>query len=148
MSARNEDPRGRFPVAVHLFFFSDDRVLLLRRFNTGWEDGKYSIPAGHVEAGESVTQAAVREADEEIGVRLTPEMLEVVHVMHRRSDDARVDFFFLVREWAGDISNREPHRCDDLAWYPLDALPEATIPYVRRALECYRNGESFSEYGW
>ena len=85
--------RHRYPVAVHLFFFQDERVLLLRRFNTGWQDGKYSVPAGHVEAGESVTAAAIREAGEELGVCLKPEMLEVIHVMHRKSNDERVDFF-------------------------------------------------------
>jgi ADP-ribose pyrophosphatase YjhB (NUDIX family) len=131
-----------------LFFFRDDTVLLLRRFNTGWEDGKYSVPAGHVEAGETVSQAAIREADEELGVRLIPEALEVVHVMHRRSEEERVDFFLLVREWAGDVTNREPHRCDDLAWQPVDALPDATIPYIRRALEHYRARRFYSEHGW
>ena len=148
MSLHDSASRNRFPVAVHLFFFRDDRVLLLRRFNTGWEDGKYSVPAGHVEAGECVTQAAIREANEELGVRLEPATLEVIHVMNRRSDDVRVDFFLLARDWAGEISNREPHRCDGLAWYPVGALPEATIEYVRRALEHCRSGRFFSEHGW
>ena len=140
--------RNRYPVAVHLFFFQDERVLLLRRFNTGWQDGKYSVPAGHVEAGESVTAAAIREAGEELGVCLKPEMLEVIHVMHRKSNDERVDFFLRVKRWSGDIANREPHKCDDLAWYRLDALPDAIIPYVQHALDCYRSRTFFSEYGW
>ncbi len=126
----NKPARNRYPVAVHLFFYQDDRVLLLRRFNTGWADGKYSVPAGHVEAGESVSAAAIREAGEELGIRLTPDALEVVHVMHRKSDDERVDFFLRVNRWSGVVTNREPHKCDDLAWYPLDALPDAIIPYV------------------
>ena len=123
-------------------------MLLLRRFNTGWGDGQYGVPAGHVEAGESVTKAAIREAREEVGIRLEPEALQVVHVMHRRSDDERVDFFLLVKAWTGRISNREPHKCDDLAWYSLTSLPSNTIPYVRQALENYRNRVPFSEFGW
>jgi 8-oxo-dGTP diphosphatase len=85
--------RSRFPVAVHLFFFRDDRVLLLRRFNTGWEDGKYSVPAGHVDVGESVTEATIREAREEVGITLKPEDIEVIHVMHRKAEEERIDFF-------------------------------------------------------
>ena len=87
---------SEFPVAVHLFFIRDRQILLLRRFNTGYEDGKYSVVAGHIEAGETVTQAAIREAYEEVGVVLEPADMQVVHVMHRRSDDERVDFFVLV----------------------------------------------------
>jgi len=85
--------RNRFPIAVHLFFLEDDQILLLRRFNTGYEDGKYSIVAGHLEAGETVTQAAAREAQEEAGVLIRPEDVQVVHVMNRKPNDERVDFF-------------------------------------------------------
>jgi 8-oxo-dGTP diphosphatase len=140
--------RSRFAVAVHLFFLRNDHVLLLRRFNTGWEDGNYSVPAGHVDAGETVTQAAVREAREEIGVRLEPQDVEVVHVMHRKSEDERIDFFLLARRWTGEIANQEPDKCDDLAWYPVASLPGNVIPYVSQALHAYQNGTLFSEFGW
>jgi 8-oxo-dGTP diphosphatase len=148
MAAERGKQRSRFPVAVHLFFLRADRVLLLRRFNTGWEDGKYSVPAGHVDAGETVTQAAVREAREEIGVRLEPRDVEVVHVMHRKSEDERIDFFLLARRWTGEIANQEPNKCDDLAWYPVASLPDNLIPYVKQALLNYQDGALFSEFGW
>ncbi len=140
--------RTTYPVAVHLLFRSDDKLLMLRRFNTGWEDGKYSVVAGHVEPGETVTRAAIREAEEEVGVRLLPADVCVVHVMHRKSDDERVDFFLAVNRWEGTISNREPFKCDALEWFPIDALPLDTIPYVRRGVENYRNGIWYSEFGW
>ena len=140
--------RSRFPVAVHLFFLHDDRVLLLRRFNTGWEDGKYSVPAGHVDAGESVSAATIREAHEEVGVDLKTSDLEVVHVMHRKAEEERIDFFLIVKNWTGEITNKEPHKCDDLAWHPLSSLPSNIIPYVRQGLANYQSGILFSEFGW
>ncbi len=140
--------RTRYPVAVHLFFLQGNKVLLLRRFNTGWQDGNYSVPAGHVEPGEAVTDCAIREAGEEVGVQLEREDLAVVHVMHRKSEEPRIDFFFLVKKWNGEISNREPDKCDELAWYPLDGMPENVIPYVRAALAYYRDGVMYSEFGW
>jgi 8-oxo-dGTP diphosphatase len=136
------------PVAVHLFFFKDNRVLLLRRFKTGWQDGNYSVPAGHVDAGETVTSASIREAREETGVDLQARDIEVVHVMHRKSEEERIDFFLIVRYWTGEITNREPHKCDDLRWFSLEALPVSLIPYVKQGLESYQKGILFSEHGW
>jgi 8-oxo-dGTP diphosphatase len=140
--------RSKFPVAIHLFFLRDKQVLLLRRFNTGYEDGSYSVVAGHVEAGETVTQAAIREANEEIGVILEPTDLQVVHVMHRKSEDERIDFFMAVRHWVGEVTNNEPQKCDDLSWMEIDSLPQNTIPYVKRAIENFQAGSYYSEFGW
>lgn len=140
--------RAQFLVAVHLFFFRDNRILLLRRFNTGWEDGNYSIPAGHVDAGETVTQAAIREAREEIGLNLGPQDLEIVHVMNRKSEHDRIDFFLRVTNWNDEITNAEPDKCDELSWYPVTSLPSNVIPYVRRGLQNYQTGILFSEFGW
>jgi len=140
--------RSKFPVAVHLFFLRDNQILLIRRFNTGYEDGNYSVVAGHVDAGETVTQAAIREAMEEVGVVLEPADLQVVHVMNRKSRDERVDFFAVVRHWVGEVTNHEPQKCDDLSWVALDALPDNTIPYVRQAIENYQAGDYYSEFGW
>lgn len=140
--------RSKNPVAVHLFFLHAQQVLLLRRFNTGYEDGKYSVVAGHVEAGETVLQAAIREAGEETGVSLHAGELCIVHVMHRKSEDERIDFFVAVQRWVGEIRNLEPDKCDELAWFPLDALPGNLIPYVRYALEKSQQGIYYSEYGW
>lgn len=58
----------RFPVAVHIFLLRGEEVLLFRRCNTGYEDGKLSVVAGHVEPGEALTQAAIRETCEEVGL--------------------------------------------------------------------------------
>jgi 8-oxo-dGTP diphosphatase len=140
--------RSSFLVAVHLFFLKDDKILLLRRFNTGYEDGNYSVVAGHVDAGETVTQAAIREAQEEAGVVLRPGELQVVHVMNRKSNDERVDFFIVVKSWSGEIRNMEPEKCDDLSWFPLDSLPANMIPYVRYAIESYQRRIWYSEFGW
>ena len=142
------DRRFKLLGAVHLFLLRDGEVLLLRRANTGYEDGNYSVPAGHLDGGEEVTTAMIREATEEAGVRIDPADLAVVGVMHRRSDEERVDFFLTAHRWSGEIANAEPHKCDELAWFPLDRLPANVIPYVRRALENYQRGVWFDSFGW
>ena len=85
--------RFRAIVAVHLFLLHGDAILLLRRFDTGYEDGNYSVIAGHLDGGEEVIAAAVREAWEEAGIRVAPADVAVVGVMHRLSDTERIDFF-------------------------------------------------------
>ena len=70
------------PVAVHLLLVKNDRVLLLRRYNTGYEDGNYSVVAGHIEGGEDLKTAMIREAREEAGIEILRSKLEVVGVIH------------------------------------------------------------------
>jgi ADP-ribose pyrophosphatase YjhB (NUDIX family) len=126
--------------------------LLLRRLNTGYEDGNYSIVAGHVDLGETFTQCIIREAKEETGIELKPENLKVVHVMHRNSKsneyNERIDVFFIAEKWNGEIINKEPHKCDDLSWFDLDNIPENTIPYIKQILNKIKNKEFYSEFGW
>ena len=146
--ATGHGTRTALLVAAHLFLLRDDLVVLLRRCNTGYEDGNYSVVAGHLDGGEEVITAAIREAWEEAGVRLSPRDLRVVGVMHRRAEDERIDFFLAAKTWAGEPTNAEPHRCDELAWFPLDRLPSNVIPYVRRALENFSRGVWFESFGW
>jgi 8-oxo-dGTP pyrophosphatase MutT (NUDIX family) len=126
--------RAKFPVTVHLLFFRENQVLLLRRFNTGYEDGNYSVPAGHLDGNETVIAAAAREAEEETGVQITSSDLVFSSVMHRMEDEERVDFFVHVHGWQGEPKH-EPDKCDELRWANMDELPNNTIPYVRKAFK-------------
>ncbi len=136
-------------VASYIILVQDAKVLLSRRHNTGFEDGKYSLPAGHAEPSESFTQALIREAREEIGIDLPVKNAKVSHVMHRKSPEREyVDVYYLADEWTGTPENKEPEKCDDLSWFPVDNLPENTIPYVRQAIENSLNTIPYSEFGW
>lgn len=137
-------------VAVHLLLIKDDQVLLSRRFNTGYHDGDYSVPAGHVDKGENATQAMLRETVEEIGIKISPKDLKFSTVMHRYSDDGseRIDFFFSCKTWTGTEKICEPDKCDDLKWVPLDDLPANTIEYVKAGINCYLNNIKFTQFGW
>ena len=143
--------RTNFPYvgSAYLFLFEDNKILLQRRFQTGFEDGNYGVPAGHLDGGETARVGGAREVSEEIGVTINPDDLTVVHVMHRKSArDERFDFFMTATSYGGTIVNNEPNKCDDLQFFPLDNLPSNMVKYVRFALESYRRGESYSEYGW
>jgi 8-oxo-dGTP diphosphatase len=140
--------RFQLCAAVHLFLMRGDETLLLRRFNTGYEDGNYGVIAGHLDGDEEVIAAALREAREEAGIVIAPEDVAVVGVMHRKEADEYINFFLVASRWTGTIANWEPDKCDALAWFPLDDLPANVVPYVRRALGNYRCGRWFDSCGW
>ena len=66
--AAMHNPRFTLIAAVHVFLRRGDQVLLLRRHNTGYMDGSYSVVAGHLDSNEEVVAAAIREAQEEAGI--------------------------------------------------------------------------------
>lgn len=140
--------KSRYPLAIHLFFRSGENILLLRRYNTGYEDGNYSVVAGHVEANESVIDAGIRESMEEVGVKVKSADINIIGVMHRKSNDERVDFFAYVDFWEGEIYNMEPNKCDELLWCKKSELPYNTISYIRRALDLSINSIWYDEFGW
>lgn len=94
--------RFAIPTAVQVRLFDEQgRVLFLRRAGTGFFDGFWSLPGGHVENGESLRQAAVRELAEELGIEVAQEALTPVAVVHRASDTNRIEFLFEARRWQG-----------------------------------------------
>jgi 8-oxo-dGTP pyrophosphatase MutT (NUDIX family) len=150
--------KQRFTVipAVYLILKSKDgkSILLSRRANTGYRDGFYSLVAGHLEGDEPLTVALAREAKEEAGIDINPADLRLATVMHLRSeikgstDDERVTFYFETDTYSGELQNREPHKCDQLAWFDCSTLPAPIISHVSIAIDNARQGIPYSEYGW
>ncbi len=138
---------------VFLLLIQDTQILLSRRFQTGYEDGNYGLPAGHGEYGETMREGTAREALEEIGITIDPTDLEFTVTQHRWCDDlnnphARVGFYFIPNKFTGTPRNIEPDKCDDLRFFPLDKLPENIVPHVREVIEAYKAGEMYNEFNW
>lgn len=135
-----------FYVAVHAFVINDGKVLLLKRQNTGYKDGYFSVPAGHVDGKETIAFAVKRELFEESGIKVTGNILPS-HVMHRiQKNEERIDYFYLFTSWHGHVVNKEPHKCAELSWFKTNQLPKNMIPYVRKALVYVLKGQLFSEF--
>lgn len=140
--------RFTLPVVAHVFLLRAGSVLLARRCDTGFEDGKYGPVGGHLDGGEPATAAAARECREEVGITLDPVDLRFLGVVHYASPEGEgVDVYFSCTRWIGEP--RPVADCDELLWCPPDTLPEATIPFVRRAIEYHLlGGNPFDEDGW
>ncbi|MFQ0815216.1 DNA mismatch repair protein MutT [Brucella anthropi] len=145
----NERVRFQLSSAVFVILTRGEEICILQRKGTGWMDGSFSIPAGGLDAGETIRAAAAREAYEETGVRILPEKLVPVHTLHSLTGgNTWLGHFFRADEWSGTPTICEPDKHADLRWCSLAALPENTILYVRQALLCAARGETYSEFGW
>lgn len=135
---------------MYVLLRDGDKVLLSRRANTGYQDGMYSVVAGHVEGDELATNAMVREAREEAGIKIEPSDLRLVHMAHRlgrgQIGEERIDLFFECTKWNGEIMNMEPEKCDDLSWFDVHDLPDTMLPFVRNVIMDIQSGIVFSEY--
>ena len=107
-----------------LLMNNEEEVVLLRRFNTGYQDGKYEFPSGHIEEGEALTVAVVREAFEEICVTVEVSNLEFVGCVDNHVSGKHVNFLFKTNKFIGIPKIMEIEECDDLCWRKItDLLP-------------------------
>ncbi|MGK4585352.1 NUDIX hydrolase [Kitasatospora sp. HPMI-4] len=138
-------------VGVHLVVIDGGTVLLGRRRNTTYAAGLWHLPAGHMERGEPVTRSMTREAEEELGIAIAEDDLELVHTLHHLDADdgrSRLQLFFRSARYAGQVRNAEPHKCEELRWWPLDRLPDDIVPYTAHALGEIARGNRLSTVGW
>lgn len=134
--------------AAWVFLERDGKVVLLRRYNTGYKDGQLTPPAGHIRDNEPPSHAAVREVMEEVGVKIKAEDLDMIHCIAHRAlegDHDRIDFFFMTSKFSGEPRNMEPDKADELVWVDVTDLPENTIHEVREALRHSAQGKAYSE---
>lgn len=136
--------------SVYVLMIRDNKVLLLRRRNTGYMDGWYTIPSGYLKDGEKLLDAAAREVREETGVMIQPNDLKLSHFMRRYAPgEDKIDFFFETRVWDLFIRIGEPETCDEVIWTDIGRIPEKTLLNVMDFIKyCYPKARFYSELGW
>ncbi len=139
-------------LASYCLVRADDAILLQRRFNTGYLDGQWALPSGHVNEGEDAVAAASRELFEETRLIVAEDAWRFVCAMHRRTDRSIVDLFFTTDGFSGEPRICEPDKSDGLQFFPLDCLPQGLAGYIGVAIQCLigigpSRGTYFSE-GW
>jgi 8-oxo-dGTP pyrophosphatase MutT (NUDIX family) len=139
--------RDTFPVVVHTLLTRGRDLLLLRRARTGYLDGFYALPGGHVQRGEGIVECAIRELREETGISAAAQQLRPSAVLPYLSGDQQgIDFIMQCRSFTGDPRLAEPDRFDEIGWWDIGALPERTVPYVAPALALIARGDWFLEF--
>lgn len=108
-----------------------DEILLQQREGTGYLDGYWDLPSGHLEYGESIKGTGVREVLEEVGVTVEPEDLTLINIDQYFIDKEYINFTFAARDWQGEPRICEPEKCSAIGWFAVNALPEKCVNVVR-----------------
>ena len=126
-----------------------EEILLQKRQNTGFCDGFYDFSAtGHVEANESMTKALIREAKEEIDVDIKEDNIEFVCLIHKTGEEVYYNGYFKVTKWEGEPKINEPEKNEEIKWFDINDIPDNLVPDRKLAIENYRKGFKYGEFGW
>ena len=121
-------------------------ILVQRRCNTGYMDGKYEIScSGHLEKGESLSRAIIREAKEELGIDIQKNDLQFAFINHSYKEEY-IHIYFTVRKFTGKPQIMEKDKCDDLRWFNINNLPDNMIERIRCAIEDMEKGIKYADY--
>ncbi|MCL4535926.1 MAG: NUDIX hydrolase [Bacteroidetes bacterium] len=139
MAESREYPTRPF-VAVGGIVLKGDEVLLIQRGKAP-SYGRWSIPGGAVELGETLQEALVREVCEECGIEV--EVGPVAEVIDRivRDDDGQVHYHYVILDFAARYLRGELQANSDAAgarWVPLSAIGEyelapQTVAVIQKA---------------
>ncbi|MGX1886879.1 NUDIX hydrolase [Streptomyces sp. NPDC055287] len=134
-------------IGGHLYLEREGAVLLGQRHPcTAFAPSTWHLLAGHCEF-EAVHTCVSREGAEEAGLRIDEQDLRLVHTVHLLdvgSKQPRLQMFFAATRWEGEPELREPDRCTEWRWWPLNSLPDQLVEYTRAALEGITQGSAYT----
>lgn len=120
------------------------QILMLKRAGTGYCDGYFDLPGGHLEANEDIFDGMIREAKEEIGITIKREDMEILHIYHRYKG-GMLKFVFKTDKYNGIPINNEPDKCEKIEWIDFENLPENIVHSIKIELDNIKNGIYYSK---
>jgi 8-oxo-dGTP diphosphatase len=137
-----EDPLGgvlKPRVSVGVLLVDQYRHVLLTLRNLPPEAGCWSIVGGKLDYLETLEDCAVREAFEEVGLRIAIDSLLCVtnHLLPAEGQHW-VSPAYLGHILGGEARNCEPEKIRDVRWFPCNALPATLTMTARNAMDAYR----------
>lgn len=127
-------------VGVGVLLVDDAGRVLLTLRRRAPESGHWSIVGGKLDLFETLERCAVREAREEVGVEV--EILRLLcvtdHVLPAEGQHW-VAPAYLGRVVAGEATNCEPDKTQDVQWFVPAGVPENLTMTARNAIRAYFN---------
>ena len=120
------------------------QILMLKRAGTGYCDGYFDLPGGHLEANEDIFDGMIREAKEEIGITIKREDMEILHIYHRYKR-GMLKFVFKTDKYNGIPINNEIDKCEKIEWIDFEYLPENIVPSIKIELDNIKNCVYYSK---
>ena len=135
-------------LTVSLMLEKDGKLLMMKRKNTGYMDNMYGFVGGHVEEGETLKDAMVRETKEEAGIYVDAKDLTFVCAVRGPQESNYINLFFRTEKYKGTPDIMEPQKCESLEWFDMDNIPENTIEAEKRAIYNLKHNIVLDEYGF
>jgi len=122
-------------VGVGAVVLSNGKILLEKRKNDPGK-GKWSIPGGLVELGESMEQTVIREVEEETGFEVeNPEHIDVVDNIIR-DNNGEIKYHFVIVDYFVKLKGgtlRASSDAEELKWVPLNEVEKHNLTKTFRA---------------
>lgn len=122
----------------------NDKVLIGLRLSPHGQ-GTWSFPGGHLEFGETMAEAAMREAKEETDLDVSDlELISVADEMGALDKGKHyINIGFLAHVINGEPKIMEPEKCERWEWFSLDRLPEPLFEGTALVIERYKMGRIY-----
>lgn len=120
-------------------------LLMIRRKGSG----RWTLPGGRLKPQESWRHCALRETREETGISLDSADADRELVLHWRDrGGVRIYYFAQWHKYQGEAGNCEPHLHSEVAWLPLEALPDDILPALKAGIDGVLRGGGVQEAGF
>ncbi len=139
--------RQKFLSAVYIVIIENEKVLLQKRQGTKYWNGYLALPAGHLDEGENVYDAVIREAKEELSIDIEINNIVDTFAVNRTNNGLLppyFDVYFVIKNYKGTIKINEPNKCLELKWVDVNNLPNDMIDYEKDAIKKWQDNIRFS----
>ena len=121
-------------VSVNIIAIKDDQILMVQQARPEHVAGKWSLPGGKVDIGESFEEAVIRETKEEVGLEASN--IQHVGIVHDRPDST-VKHIFTVKVSEGKFAY-DPEELLEVKWHDIKDVMNDKIDlrgdWVKKAL--------------
>lgn len=126
----------QFKIAVQAFVINPEGQLLMGLRKDYMDKGNWGLPGGHLDVGETLEECALREVEEETGLKARSALqFASVEQPITLSEKHYLHFGYLIKDFTpGPLINGEPDDIERWEWYDLDKIPANIAPTQREMI--------------
>lgn len=122
-------------VGVGVIIKKEGKVLLGKRKGSHGEDC-WSFPGGHLEFGENHFDCALREIEEEVGIKVKNiKEFDFTNDFFEKENKHYITIFISADYENGEVELKEPNKCEGWEWFDADVLPEPLFLPIQNLLK-------------
>ena len=139
--------KSTFKVVVSLLLLNEqNKVFLVRNHGTERDINSYGVVSTYLSDDISVFSSVIDVAEKRLDISLNEKDLSVALCMQlKREETSEIVFFVLTKKYKGSIVP-DTNLYDDSMWAGMELLPLNTSDYIKKAIQCYRKGITFTVF--